>query len=133
MTLEPGLADRIIERCIKDSLKFWSIDDGIKVSFRLDKTDNLAAAGECQIDLNYRRAQITINPLHIYDFEKLWQVTAHEVAHIVIADFELFFRCVGTGDENTPVYDFARERTTTQLERVFLRECPYPGDEAFSP
>lgn len=118
-------ADRVAERCIKESLKFWGIDDGLSVSFRIDKTENLAAAGECDIDVNYRRATITINPLHITDFEKLWQVVAHEMAHIVIADFNLFYRCVGTDESTEAVFNYARERTTTQLERVFLREQPY--------
>jgi hypothetical protein len=129
--LDVDVADLIAERCIKESLKFWRIDDGISVSFRFDKTDNLEAAGECDIDLKYRRAQITINPLHISDFEKLWQVVAHEMAHIVIADFDLFYRCVKTDEGTEPVFDYARERTTTQLERVFLRERSYePVEEA---
>ncbi len=77
------------------------------------------------MDVDYRRARITINPLHISDLEKLWQVVAHEVAHVVIADFNLFHKVVETSEATDHVWQYACERTTTQLERVFLRERSY--------
>ena len=118
-------AGEVIQAAIEEGWDFWSIDSSWSVRWGFEQLDGYS--GECRILLDYKRATIAINPFEIDDMPHLWKVTAHELCHIVVVEFDLFFRvmCPDNREIADRVYDFARERTVTQLERVFLREHPY--------
>lgn len=133
MNLTEAGASVLIETCIKASLNFWEVADDWDVgfNFRLSDEEEVEdepreiACAECVILENYKRVRITFDLSQIESLELLWQVTAHEVCHIVTAEFKVFHMVVETSEITDVVWDFACERTTTQLERVFLREHPY--------
>lgn len=129
--LDPDKALDVAEACVRASQEFWGLDDSIKITVMIGPTENLKASGECTTDLKYRRAYIILNPLHITTWEQLWQVTAHEVTHIVVGELDHFHSIVKTEKGDRLTYDYLRERVCVSLERVFLREKPYPGDESF--
>lgn len=60
-----------------------------------------------------------------------WKYAGHEVAHLQSRELVRLF-----GDLPEDFSDDARagiEALTTRLDRMFLRDCPYPGDAAFVP
>lgn len=129
--IDPGLADRVAERCIRDALKFWGIADLWRVSYRFDLLDNPECLGECWVSERYYTAKMTLVLARMDSPLQLWQVTAHEVCHIVPSEYRVFHYAVPTDETTAAVWTVADERTVSLLERVLLRERPYPGDDAF--
>jgi hypothetical protein len=75
------------------------------------------------------KARILYDPERIDDEQELWASIAHEVAHLLMTDsIRLGDQYRGNDAKNA---EHALEVTTIRLERLFLRERPYPGDDAF--
>jgi hypothetical protein len=78
--------------------------------------------------LPYRRAGINYDPGQARDARGVRAAVAHEVAHLVLAEFELFRDLVqasGEWSESLAVaYKYADERATVMLEQLFMRERP---------
>lgn len=130
--LDASAVRRVAEACIAEARDFWRIDQGWSIELELATIED--AAGVCHKLPAYRRATITLDPAQHNSYAEVWANTAHEVVHIVLAEFDLYkFAAEQTGGQAPPIaWETATERTTTQLEAVFLRERPCPFQEVES-
>lgn len=116
----------IAERCLEESRQFWGLDPAWQIELELaNLEDNTAAT--CSVEYDYLKAWIKVDPAKCHREADVWQHTAHEVAHIVLAPFDFpRYACSGQlSGEGSAIWLHAEERTTSALERVFIRERPY--------
>jgi hypothetical protein len=120
----------VVEGCIAASRNFWGIDNSWEINWNFCTLQNGVPA-ECEHIIAYRRANIDIDLAQCDTLGDVWEHTAHEMCHVVVAEFDVYRHAVEKTPGNERVefhpyaWEFAVERTVTQLQRVFLRERPY--------
>lgn len=129
MSIDPDFAARIAARAYPDALQFFQpspewllepigaepIDDGAeaRLLFRAD----------------YLQAKIIYDPAKHDSGEHLWRNIGHEVAHLLFMEYDVLQ--IGMTGERERLMQNANERAVTRLTRLWARERPYPGDDAF--
>ena len=127
------VARRAVDKaCEYFDIKGWDIDLSIK---RLE--DDTRGCIDKQVA--YLRVWISIDASQADDLEAVWRTTAHEVAHIALCEVDILYhgakKLMNDYDKQESLdffHELAAERTTVKLERMFMRDCPYPGDEEFA-
>jgi hypothetical protein len=132
-------ADRFV---IALGLTQWNIRFVMSAQ-RAPSTEDSVTNADCSRSLNYETALITLYPDSFDDEDEVITALLHELLHIVIAPFDLFFDQVcelGLADPLPAALDHTRrhaiERTVLALERMYLgiarsitkKERP-PGEE----
>jgi hypothetical protein len=125
--IDASLAKKVAAKSLKDARKFFGIDPAWDIKLASCPLEEGTHA-EVVILLPYRRAGINYDPGQARDARGVRAAVAHEVAHLVLAEFELFRDLVqasGEWSESLAVaYKYADERATVMLEQLFMRERP---------
>lgn len=116
--------------CMELALKFWHLDRGLEVTLSQGELEE-GSSGLCQKQPRYKRAVITYDVHQISDMEELWEVVAHEFAHLAIMEFDFFHHFIQVGmtglDEDIVGHHYRdqMEQVTSRLTTVFLDRHPY--------
>lgn len=131
-------ADEALRRCgeaFEAARKYFKISDEWNVAINAD-TDHEDSSAWITPDLPYLRASVGVNVnLLRRRPDLIWAAMGHECAHLTQAEYDLAWDAAKSGDEvlseaAVQLFELACERTTTRLERMFLRDCPDPHHPA---
>lgn len=130
--LEMKVLANVVDAGVKEAARFFGISDEIEI--RIDVSDDVPddckdAAMFIDIQHAYLRAKITAYPPNIRTYAEAWEFAGHEVAHLVTREIDSVL--TQTSSALRDLGTTGMEQATTRLQRLFIRECPYPGDEAF--
>ncbi|MFC5846719.1 hypothetical protein [Deinococcus petrolearius] len=79
---------------------------------------------------DYLHAKVIYDPERHDSGEHLWRNIGHEVAHLLLMEYDVLQ--IGMTGERERLMTHANERAVTRLTRLWARERPYPGDGAFA-
>ncbi|MFC6591686.1 hypothetical protein ACFP81_06450 [Deinococcus lacus] len=129
--LDNDMLQRVAETGVTEAMRFFGISDEIEVRCEIDNSvpDVDGGAAVIYMQHEYLRAKIVFHSVNIDTYEEAWGFAGHEVAHLVTREIDaVLARCPSAlmhlgcnGIENA----------TTRLQRLFMRERPYPGDAQF--
>lgn len=113
----------IAQECILAARAFWLLDPKWRIYVDVEERDgNL---GGCQQQPEYLTARMQLSP-QLESPEKVWEVTAHEMAHVALAPLMQAEGLLFNRDEPLPeAFRIGLETVTTTLEHVFLRAHPH--------
>ena len=112
----------IAQRCIAESRDFWTLDPIWQIEVELKDLENESAM-EIEVNADYLRAWLRIDPMLMTSPEDVWRHTAHEMTHLVLAPLDLV-----RGSERRMslprilLWQNGLESVAVRLEAVFLRE-----------
>ena len=87
------------------------------------------AHASCHISHQSLRCHILYDASQAESGADLWATIGHEVAHLLMLETIRLSDSLKGKDADNATY--ALEVTTVRLERLFERQCIYPGDDAF--
>lgn len=138
MTLNETVAAQVAEAAAKEAVAFFSISPEWEIDIKSEKLAeegmDFVSAGGNHINLEYHQSLIKYDFGAVDSYENLWRVIGHEVAHLVLAEFDLLYAQFASTPRLTPLsvgLTHCIERAVTRLERLFIRQHPYPGDQTF--
>lgn len=129
--LDPDFAKRVAERAYPLALAFfqpspeWFLEP--IAAEAIDEDDG----GEARLlfRLDYLHGKVIYDPARHDNGEHLWCNVGHEVAHLLLMEYDLIQG--GMTGEKERLMTHANERAVTRLTRLWARERPYPGDDQF--
>lgn len=74
--------------------------------------------------------EIYVRPDAVKAYALAWKYAGHEIAHLQSRELARLFDDLP--DANRDAMRDGIEALTTRLDRMFLRDCPYPGDDHFT-
>ena len=122
----------IAEIAIPTAMRYFGIMDDWKIAYHLGETPGDSAA-IIQIVSDYRSADIKLMP-YFTEEAFLWRTCGHEVAHVVLADLEPIRSYIEQNEKDGPpafnrMLRFGIERAVNNLERLWVRDNPWPPPE----
>lgn len=111
---------------------YFDIPEEIETRVYFEQHPELSENGSALICIEhgYLFASIHIAPDRARSYEGVWRSCGHEIAHLVSREWNI--ESMMDEDElKRARLTICCEQTTTRLERMFARDCPYPGAEVF--
>ncbi len=121
---------KVAKRAVKVSRSFWGLDPLWEIAVELGSLDEYTCAEVTYLP-EYKRATITIDAFQCETDAGIWQHTAHEVAHLALAEHAAFYNLMqAQHDDNVPpvlesAWTHMVESQTRRLEYAFLKVHPY--------
>lgn len=131
MTVDPDFGQRVGEAAFAAAVDFFrpSPEWTLTLVFEALGEDTDAEAQLWQ-RLNYLRAQVVVDLSRHDDGAHIWRNVGHEVAHMLLYEYDALQASQPKAFDE--LLTQANEHATTRLQRLFERERPYPGDDAFA-
>jgi hypothetical protein len=118
---------KVALKAIKEARKFFGIDPAWEVRLKVEAIESGSQAS-ITVQVAYRVADLVVDPARLDSERETRSAVAHEVAHLVHAEFDLFRELVKASGEWSDAlqagYHYAEERATVLLEQLFMRERP---------
>lgn len=123
-------AERVAQAAFAQALAFFQPSPEWAIQLERRPIDEEETPAQCWTKQDYLLAQIVYDPDQCENGAELWRAIGHEVAHLLSSEYIVL-------EQNLPqryhgLCTHASERLTTRLDRIWVRERPYPGDEKFA-
>lgn len=129
-----ALCVAVIDKALDDAREFFGVTHELHLYVKYDRppeaTGPEGAAAGIGINLVYLRMEIWFDLTKDDRPKNWWSYAAHEIAHTVTREFNYPTEFTLENDRN--LFEVAQENATVRLERLFVRERPYPGDASFT-
>lgn len=129
MSLDPAFAERIAARAFSDAMAFFQPSPEWDVKLEAREIEEEDTPAQLWTKQDYLLATVVYDPAQCESGERLWSHIGHEVAHLLSGEYIVLEQQFP--DREGARFTHACERLTVRLERLWVRERPYPGDEAF--
>lgn len=129
MPVEPQFAHRVARAAYMAALRLFQPSPEWSVSLEAQVIDEPEVPAQCWTKPDYLLAQIVYDPAQCENGEEIWRVIGHEVAHLLSPEYTVLERMLPERYHSLSTH--ANERLTTRLERLWMRQQPYPGDAKF--
>jgi hypothetical protein len=129
MGLTQGFAWRVAEAAFDAARDFFQLSPEWQIDFYADDLEDEGSRAEIRTEQRYLRVEIVYDATQFDSGADLWETIGHEVAHMVLNEYDAIEATLPNHLRHW--FTHANERAVVRLERLFKRERPYPGDEAF--
>ena len=131
MPLDPAFAERLVADAYPKALAFFQPSP--EWFLEPPAAEPIEGDGEARLLFrsNYLHAKVIYDPAKHDDGPHLWRNIGHEVAHLLLMEYDVLQE--GMTGERERLMEHANERAVTRLTRLWERERPYPGDRACAP
>ncbi|WP_019008971.1 hypothetical protein [Deinococcus aquatilis] len=131
--IDPDFAARVAQRAYASAWGFFQPSpEWLMEPIEAKELPSEDGTGEAVLwfRIDYLRAKVVYDPARHDDGAHLWRNMGHEVAHLLLMEYDAIQQGMKGTQERAMTH--ANERAVTRLDRLFMRERPYPGDEAFA-
>lgn len=131
--LDPALHRAVSLEAVALARTYFQISAEFETFVFFEPHPNMDADGSAYVLMyhGYEFAELYLPTDRCISYANAWRSAAHEVAHLVTR--ELNCSCSSTRGVPHELLNVGIEQATTRLERMFMRDHPFPGISQFQP
>lgn len=135
--IDPKTAETVARAALAAARGYYGLSHEWDIKLKEVRMEDESAAVINQLP-DYMTATISYDPSRMDTPEEVWRHIGHEVGHLVFTEHTLYAQAVEKhlGGEMPAalfaLWQHGNERALGRLERMFVRDRPFPGMEALA-